>query len=174
MTQDKRIFAVGKLYIAPIGVALVVGDPATEAYHTCDTQSFSLNISFQKSDLMQSPQCSMFAVARAYYGGKVEVSTDVENLSPEIIKTITGATSTVTAGTRKTVIGKNIVVPYYQIMLVGKDETGGDIVIRIPRASGPDVNITTAISAWAKSGYKAEGYPDTATDEVVTVETPEI
>jgi hypothetical protein len=165
MANAKHVFGSGKARAGAVGAAL------TDAANGIgDVQSMSLDIQSQKKELMNSPEISMFPVGVQYYGSKVEAKVNFENLDRNMIALTTGAVSS-GAGPIVLTISNTAKPGYFKFEWQGQDVDGNEVLITLPNASAPGLNLAMALDDYTKSDITISAYPDPATGVVCTIQS---
>jgi len=155
MPNDKRIFGSGKVRVGNVGATLTDGSNGVG-----DVQSCSLDIQYQKRDLMNSPEISNFPVLTKYYGGKVDFKLSFENLNRDVMARSTGMTSATSGGTTTLTLTKNAAPGFYRLEWEGVDVDGQPVLITIFNASAPGLGLALTLDDYGKSDITVSGYPD--------------
>lgn len=113
MATELHVFSTGFCRIGGVGVTNLTNT----ANGLGSVQDASLETSYQKKELMNSPQQSIFPVDVGFYGGQATAKITVNDINRTLLGYITGATKTTSGTTDTYTLGKTAQPNFFRLEL---------------------------------------------------------
>lgn len=152
--QTQYIFSTGKVRIGPVGATLSDADHLIGAI-----QGANLDITFQKAEVMETPQQSMFPVAVGFHSGNCRLRLEVESVDRRIWTSVMNAVASNQGTANLYTIGKTTKPIFFKVELDGLDADGKQIKATLFKACTTGIPLNFRLTNFATMSLDCEGYP---------------
>lgn len=150
-------------YYFSTGIALVgpVGEDLNEADHLiAAVQDLTVEISYQKAEVNETPQQSLYPVAVGHHSGQARIRFTSESIDRRMYTAILNATGADSGGAFTVTINKKVKPQPQKIVIKGLDADDNPITFTLFKARSMGITANTRLTGFGSVPLDFEGYPD--------------
>lgn len=150
---NQHFFSTGILLVGPVGSDLTEADHRIAA-----VQDASFELSFQKAEVFETPQESLYAVAIGHHSGQCRLRATAESIDRRMYTALLNAEES--GGSPNTITVHQLVKPQFQkVVLQGLDADDAPITITLFRAICMGLTLGTRLTGFGSIPLDFEAYP---------------